>query len=92
MKNEQKQQVITEPSNVLYKLLCGVDSNKIEGLVYWIGLMCSNKGLIQNGDKLELMWYVNDEAKDLWGGVNSKELPLYTTKQIMKRYLDTYTT
>ncbi len=25
-------------------------------------------------------------------GVNSKELPLYTTKQIMKLYLDTYTT
>lgn len=92
MKKEEKQQVSTEPSNVLYTLLCGVDSDKIEGLLFWIGLMCGNKGLRQNGDKFELMWYVNDEAKNLWEGVNSKELPLYTTKQIMKRYLDTYTT
>lgn len=96
MKKEKKQQVSTEPSNVLYTLLCGVDSDKIEGFVlhysYWLGIMCGNKGLRQNGDKFELMWYVNSEADGLWEGVNSKELPLYTTKQIMKRYLDTYTT
>lgn len=92
MKKEQKQRVSTEPSNVLYTLLCGVDSDKFEGLFLWIGLMCGNKGLRQNGDKFELMWYINAEADNLWEGVNAKELPLYTTKQIMKRYLDTYTT
>lgn len=92
MKKEEKQQITTDISNVLYTLLCGVDSDKIEGFAFWLGMMCGNKGLRQNGDKFELMWYVNSEADGLWEGVNSKELPLYTTKQIMKRYLDTYTT
>ena len=92
MKKEQKQQVSTKPSNVLYTLLCGVDSDKIEGFAFWLGMTCGNKGLRQNGDKFELMWYVNSESDGLWEGVNSKELPLYTTKQIMKRYLDTCTT
>lgn len=91
MSKKLKQQDSTNASNVLYTLLCGVDSDKIEGFVFWLGVMCENKGIIQNGDKFELMWYVNDEAKNLWEGVNSKELPLYTTKQIMKRYLDTHT-
>ena len=53
MKKEQKQQVSTEPSNVLYTLLCGVDSDKIEGFVFWLGIMCGNKGLRQNGDNFE---------------------------------------
>ena len=86
MKKEEKQQITTDFSNVLYT------SDKIEGFAFWLGMMCGNKGLRRNGDKFELMWYVNSEADGLWEGVNSKELPLYTTKQIMKRYLDTYTT
>ncbi len=68
MNKEQKQQIITEPGNVLYTLFCGVDSDKIESFIFWLGTMCGNKGLRQNGDKFELMWYINSEADELWEG------------------------
>ena len=93
MKKEQKQQVSTEPSNVLYTLLCGVNSDKVEAFTFWVGQFCGNKGLLRlNGEKYELMWYLYEEADKLWDGVKSKELPLYTTKQLMQKYYDTYAT
>ena len=69
-----------------------IEFNTVEAFVFWLGISCGNKGLRQNGDKFELMWYIIDEAKDLWEGVDSEDLPLYTTKQIMKKYFNTYTT
>jgi len=73
----------------LYNLLCGVNSKEVEALIFWIGQFCGNKGLILNGEKYELMWYLFDEADQLFGGMKNKELPLYTTKELMKKYYDT---
>ena len=84
----KKEQINTGQDNILYELLCGVNSDKVEGFIFWTSQFCGNKGLCLNGDKYELMWYLLEEADKLYEGVKSKELPLYTTKQLMKKYYD----
>lgn len=73
----------------LYSMLCGKKSDNIEAFVFWLGQFCGNKGIMLNGDKYELMWYLYEDTK-LWGGIKSNNLPLYTTKQLMKKYYDMY--
>ena len=63
-----------------------------ESFAFWLGMSCGNKGLRMNGDAFELMWYIIDEAKNLYEGIDDERLPLYTTKQIMKKYFDSYIT
>lgn len=93
MKNKEiKQQQPTEASNDFYTLLCGVNSDKVEAFTFWVGQFCGNKGLRLNGEKYELMWYIFEDAENLWEGVKSKKLPLYTTKELMKKYYDAYAT
>lgn len=63
-----------------------MEDTKIEGFLYWIGLCCGNKGIRRNGDKLELMWYIYQEADSLYDGINDDKLPLYTTKEMIEKY------
>lgn len=65
-----------------------MEINKVEGLLHWIGLSCGNKGFNMNGDKYELLWYINEEADALYDGIRDERLPLYTTNEMIQKYLN----
>ena len=86
MEKENKEQY-----NALYKMLCGVNSQLTEGLLFWISQFCGSKGFLHTDNGMELKWYLKEEAEKLYEGVDDKKLPLYTTKEIMVKYYS-YTT
>lgn len=61
-------------------------SNEIEAFTFWVGLCCGNKGIVKNGDSLELMWYLHKEADVFLDGHRDKRVPLYTTKELFQKY------
>ncbi len=63
-------------------------SDEIEAFAFWIGLCCGNKVMVRNGDSLELMWYLHEEADVFFDGHKDKRTPLYTIKELLRKYYD----